>query len=226
MAKMDEFREEREAMKHAPLKERIAYFWEYNKLETFLVVFGVICIVSITTTILNRKEEVLSGMVLNRFWLEAEGLACEEFVESYLSYREYDSEEYDLLLNGSLTYIAGDEEGAIEENVNSSQVIAAQLTAGALDFMIADDDAILDFDTSEYFWDLRNIFTEEELKEYEERFIYSTRDESIPVAIDVTDSQCLSEIYAVQHETLGIALFGNAPHEEEFKYFVEYIIEN
>lgn len=226
MAKMDEFREEREAMKHAPLKERIAYFWEYNKLETCLVVFAVICVVSITTTILNRKEEVLSGVVLNRFWLQQEGLGCEEFVSEYLEYREYDPEEYDVTLNTALTYIAGDTEGAIEENVNSSQVIVANLTAGALDFMIADDDALLEFDGSEYFHDLRNVYTEDELKAYEDLLIYSVRDESIPVAINVTESECLAEIYAVQHETLAIGLFGNASHVDEFKCFVDYVLAN
>jgi len=223
---MDEFREEREAMKNAPLKDRIAYFWEYNKLETFLVVFGTICIISIATSIMNRKEEVLSGVVLNRFWLQQEGLGCEEFINDYLEYREYDPDEYDLVLNTAMTYIAGDTEGVLEENVNSSQVIAASLTAGALDFMIADDAAILEFDNTEYFHDLRNIFTEDELKSYDDFLIYSGRDDSIPVAIDITNSECVSEIYAVQHDTLGIALFGNASHVDEFKYFVEYIVEN
>ncbi len=226
MAKMDEFRAEREAMKNAPLKDRIAYFWEYNKLETCIAIFALISIVSIASTIMNRKEEVLSGVVLNRFWLEQEGLGCEEFISDYLAYREYDAAEYDVTLNTALTYIAGDIEGTLEENVNSSQIIAANLTAGALDFMVADDDAILEFDGSEYFHDLRNIFTEDELKVYEELLIYSGRDESIPVAIDVTDSECLSEIYAVKHEVLGIALFGNAPNVDEFKCFVEYLVEN
>ena len=226
MAKMDEFREEREAMKNAPLKDRIAYFWEYNKLEFCIALFAIVSVISITTTILNRKEEVLSGVVLNRFWLEQEGLGCEEFISDYLEYRKYDTEEYDLTLNTAMTYIAGDVEGVLEENVNSSQVIAANLTAGALDFMVADEAALLEFDGSEYFHDLRNIFTEEELKVYEEFLIYSGRDESVPVAIEVTDSECLSEIYAVQHETLGIALFGNAPNVDEFKCFVEYLVEN
>lgn len=226
MAKMDEFREEREAMKNAPLKDRIAYFWEYNKLETCIVVFSVICIVSIASTILMRKDEVLNGIALNRFWLEQEGLNCEEFVNEYMEYREIDQEEYEMNLNGTLTYIAGDEEGAIEENVNSSQVIATQLTAGALDFLIADEPVIQDFDRTEYFMDLREIYTEEELAAYEDDLIYSDRDNSIPIAIEVTESECVSEIYAVQHETLVIGLFANAPHVDEFKYFVEYIYEN
>ena len=226
MAKMDEFREEREAMKKAPLKERIAYFWEYNKLQTFLVVFGVICVVSIVTTILSKKEEVLSGVVLNRFWIKQEGLACEEFSEGYMEYRGYDSSEYEMLVNGTLTYIAGETDGIIEENVNSLQVIAASLTAGALDYMIADEATIMDFDGTEHFIDLREIFTEEELKSYEEFLIYSERDESIPVAIEVTDRECVSEIYAVSHEKLGVSLFANAPHMDEFKYFVEYVMTN
>ena len=68
MAKMDEFREEREAMKNAPLKDRIAYFWEYNKLETTIAVVAVISVISIAVTILGKKDVLLEGMILNRFW--------------------------------------------------------------------------------------------------------------------------------------------------------------
>lgn len=224
VAKMDEFREEREAMKYAPLKERLAYFWEYNKIEiTFVVV--VVCIVGLISNLLSRKEEVLNGIMLNRFWMQEEDLGCDEFLDSYMEYRGYDISDYEINLNSTLSYTVGGEPSVLDVEVNVPQVIAAQATAGVLDYMIADEAVILEFGSFEYFGDLREIFTSDELETYKDILIYSEDNTEIPIAIDVTDSQCLAELYSVQHDTLAIAMFVNAEHIDEFKCFVEYVLK-
>ena len=225
MAKMDEFREEREAMKNAPLKDRIAYFWEYNKLETFLVVFGTICVISIAVTILGRKDVVLEGMLINRFWMEMEGAGCESITEDYLAYRELDADDYDLMLNGSSNYFPNNDGVLIEENVNTSQLIAASCSAQSLDFIIAEPDTLHEFDQAEYFLDLRELLTAEQLEEYEEYLIYSEVQTEVPVMIDITGCEKVEELYAYDHEVLACGVILNAPHTEEMVHFVDYLME-
>lgn len=224
MAKMDEFREAREAIKHAPLKKRLEYFWDYYKLPTICVLIAVICLISILSNILTRKEEVLNGIMLNRFWMQEEYIESEDFVNSYLEYRGFDPSDFEMSLNSNLTYSVSGEPSVLEVDINVPQVIAVQAAAGILDYMIADAATVLAFDNMECFVDLRDFFTREELEGYKENLIFSGRDKTIPIAIDVTDSECLSEIYAVQHEKLAIGLFVNAEHVDEFKCFLEYIL--
>lgn len=227
MARMDEFREEREAMKHAPLKERLAYFWEYNKLKVVFFAVLIVCVAGFVSNLLNRKEEVLSGIMLNRFWMQEEDVGCETFIESYLEYRGYDTAKYEISVNSTLTYSTEGEQNILEAaGVNVPQIIAAQATAGVLDYMIADYAVVMEFDEFGYFSDLRDVFTKDELKVYEDVLIYSTGNQTIPVAIDVTGSESLSEIYAVEHDILAMGMFVNAEHVEEFKCFAEYLLAN
>ena len=123
MAKMDEFREEREAMKNAPLKERLAYFWEYNKLETMIAIFAIVSIISITVTVLGKKDVLLEGMILNRFWMEMEGVDCESITQDYMEYREMDPDQYDLMLNGSLNYFPGKHFWRLEDDIVFEKII-------------------------------------------------------------------------------------------------------
>jgi hypothetical protein len=155
-----------------------------------------------------------------------DGVVCDEFREAYLEYREYDTSEYDMALNGNLVYIEGGEGEIIEQSINTAQAIAMQLTAADLDYMIADDTAIQSFDKAEYFIDLREFFTTAELEKYKDILVYSERDQALPIAIDVTASECVDKLYAKKHECLAIGIFQNAPHVDEVKCFIEYILQN
>ena len=225
MAKMDEFREEREAMKNAPLKERLAYFWEYNKLQTIIAVFAIVSIVSITVTILNKKDVLLEGMILNRFWMEMEGVDCDSITEDYLEYRELDGDKCDLMLNGSLNYFPGNEDTIIEENVNVLQLVAANCTARSLDFIIAEPATLHEFNMGEYFQDLRNVLTEEQLKAYDDYLIYSEIRADVPIMLDITGCETIEEVYAYKHDVLAIGVIANAPHTEEIISFADYLME-
>ena len=225
MAKMDEFREEREAMKHAPLKERLAYFWEYNKLETMIAIFAIVSIISITVTVLGKKDVLLEGMILNRFWMEMEGVDCESITQDYMEYREMDPDQYDLMLNGSLNYFPGNEDTIIEENVNVLQLVAASCTAQALDFIVAEPATLHEFDKGQYFQDLRLVLTEEQIEAYDEYLIYSEINTDVPIMLDITGCEKIEEVYAYKHDALAFGVIANAPHTEELISFADYLME-
>lgn len=225
MAVMDEFREEREAIKNAPFREKAEYYWEYYRTPVFITLAIIACVVSIIVSIASRPNYVLNGYLLNRYWFTEEGRDCDPFAEEYLTYRGYDTDKYEMELNGSLTYDPDDEEMA-DITYQTAQLIGTRCAAGDLDFMVADIDTIRVFDEADYYYDLREVYSEEELKAYEERLIYATNDSSMPIAIDITDSQKIQSMYGMQHEQLVITFFGTAEHMEEGKMFVEYILQN
>ena len=226
MAKMDEFREEREAMKEKPFGERLAYFWEYNKLPVIIGLFGIICAISIIVSIVTKKEALIEGILLNRYWLQMDGANCDKISNAYLEYRGLDPEENELLLNGSLYFVPNDEGGISTASVEAAQAIAAQCIAGALDFMTADVESLHEFDSTQYMYDLRDVLTEEQLERYSDYFIYSKRDETIPIMVDVTGSKTLESEYTVKYEQMGFAIMANAPHIEETQLFLDYLMQD
>ncbi len=225
MAKMDEFREEREAMKNAPLKDRLAYFWEYNKLETTIAVVAIISVISIAVTILGKKDVLLEGMILNRFWTEMEGSGCDSISEDYIAYRGLDYDECEIMLNGSQNYFPGNGDKLIEENVNVMQLIAASCAGQALDFIIAEPATLHEFDMGEYFLDLRLVLTEEQMQAYDEYLIYSEINTDVPIMLDITGCEKVEEVYAYKHDTLAFGVIANAPHMEELISFADYLME-
>lgn len=227
MAVMDEFREEREAIKNAPFKGKFEYYWEYYSKTVFGILVAVACIISIIVSIVSKPEYVLNGYIMNRYWLMDEESDCKSFVDEYMKYRGHDTDKYAMSVNGTLRYVVTDEdEELVESTLYTAQLVGAQCAAGEVDFMVADYVTVEEFDGAAYFKDLREIYSEDELKKYEDLLVYSVNDSAMPIAIDVTESQKLQEIYGITHDKLVIGFFGNAEHTEEGKYFVEYILQN
>ena len=59
MPVMDEFREEREAIKHAPLEKRLEYFRDYYLGKTLLILFVVGMLGAWLISVITAKEPAL-----------------------------------------------------------------------------------------------------------------------------------------------------------------------
>ena len=65
MPLMDEFREEREALKHGTWKEKLSYFFDYYKWHVVVTIAAIIFIVSITYQIVTRKDTAFYAAMVN-----------------------------------------------------------------------------------------------------------------------------------------------------------------
>ena len=77
MAKMDEFKEERAAIKDKPFKERLAYFIEYYGARTILIAVCVIALLSIIIKNITAKDIVLYAAMYNTMDLRKDGAYAE-----------------------------------------------------------------------------------------------------------------------------------------------------
>lgn len=226
MARMDEFREERELMKQRPFVERLAYFWEYNKLNVIIALVAVFSVISIVYTVATKEEIILEGVILNRYWTEMDGMGCDKIRAGYLEYRGLDPEEYTVSFNGALCFADESVAELVQESTEAAQIITSQCVAAMLDFLTGDVEALRYFDEIEYLADLRNVLTEEQINAYSDYFVYSEANPSIPVILDVTGSKTLTEEYTRKNQQLGICVIGNAPHVEEIQQFVDYLMQD
>ena len=79
MAVMDEFKEEREALKNGTPKQKLAYFWYYYKWHVIIALVVIIMIVSFVKQLTDRKDPAFYAVMLNASLLRSDDLGTAGF---------------------------------------------------------------------------------------------------------------------------------------------------
>lgn len=81
MPVMDEFKEERAALKHGTPKEKWNYFLDYYKWHVIVGIAVIAMAVSLISQILSRKDTIFYAVMINGI----EGTAVQEYKEAFAS---------------------------------------------------------------------------------------------------------------------------------------------
>ncbi len=173
MAVMDEFKEARTAIKKSSLKEKWQYFWDYYRWTTFWVIVGVATIVSLSVDILSKDDYALYATFVNS--LDVTNDDALSYRDGFLQAADLDIDEYDVIIDTSL-YLERNpsytSEVELDNISNAIDTLMALASAGELDVLTADMDVYELYAYSDWFFDLRNILTEEQLARYSQYFYY------------------------------------------------------
>lgn len=239
---------------HAAIKEGkggavAEYIWDYYKLPIFVTIAVVGFIGNLAYTKLTAKEIVLSGTLLNQYNILADDPTA-ELVNTFMEEQGFDASETKVELNTSLRYSSN---GDSSLNDATIQGLLAQCSGGTMDFVTGDMDAMTIFAYGDYFYDLREVLTEEEIEIYEPYFLYIDRDyqrqvdeafdnpevlltmlppdmrypeemvDPAPVLIDLEGTSLYNDIYLELVDTLCFGFTVNSPHLETTKEFLDYL---
>lgn len=251
MAVMDEFKEERQRVKNGTKKEKMAYFWEYYKWYVIIPAVIIIAIGSYIYHVVTTPDTVLSGVVMNAH-TTTRAETVTEIENEFCELAEIDQKEYCIELNTSITYVAGDTTGAA--NYEASQALMAWVAAGATDFITGDVDSMVELAHKQYFCDLREILSEEEIAFYEPYFLYidnatltkkeelyenmdyetevlipdctkpETMEEPIPVMIDISKCEKMQELYGDTEGILALGATVKTERQDMLLTFLEYLM--
>ena len=95
MAVMDEFKEEREALKNGTPKQKLAYFWYYYKWHVIIALVVIIMIVSFVKQLTDRKDPAFYAVMLNASLLDQMTSEQPDFVTDFAEKEgKYTSEAY------------------------------------------------------------------------------------------------------------------------------------
>lgn len=251
MALMDEFKEEREAIKHGTLKQKLEYFWDYYKLHTLLIVGTIAVIIGIIVSVVTKKEIVLSGVLINCGGVLTEE-PSEQLTGDFLDLLQLDPRKYEIALNTSLTYST--DQDADELSAYTGQILVAQASSGSLDFITGDQNTMMGVAYSDFLIDLSTILSEEELALYEPYLLYidlevleklnnldsatasielelpdctkpETMTTPIPVMIDVSSCKHLTDFYPLSTESLIFGVVINSPRTETTVQFIDFLLQ-
>ena len=251
MALMDEFKKERETvLKNGTFKQKAIYIWEYYKWHIIVPILAIIAITSYIVNLVTAPDIIMNGVMLNIHNIES-AHPSETLLTDFYKEQKVDTKKEEITLNTNLHYATDD----ATSNYESAQILVAWLAAGQLDFITGDVSALTDLAYKEYFTDLRDYLSDEQLEKYEPYFLYMDYDvyqkrseamsnmddasiielpdctkpeemkDPIPVMIDISKSEKVKQVYGNTTEVLAFGVTVKETHKEMTTAFLDYLME-
>ena len=250
MAVMDEFKEEREALKHGTPKEKLSYFMDYYKWHVIIAALVIIAGIYTIQTILSQKETVLYTCLLNTIELDAS-----EYNNAFVELLGIDTEKYELFFD---TETRIDFSSMDENTMANSQKLIARLAAGELDIMLTDTDSLTNYAYQGYFMTMNELLSHEQYETYKPYFYYidlaameeweaylsdpnnlhldhsysfpdPRKPENMtaptPVGIFMDDCETLKSCYHFKTDDVVFCVFANSSHTDTALQYLDYLMQ-
>lgn len=246
MPVMDEFKEERAALKNGTFKQKLTYFLDYYKWYVVAGVAALICVISFISQIVSQKDTVFYAMLIN-----AVPQSYPEEPESpnhFAAYIGADTQKSEVVYDTSVQL-------GTDADYYAAQQIMVRVSAAEVDVMASDVSHLLQYAYQGDFYDLRELLTTEQLEKYQDFFYYidgAVVDEAeaarkdynyeytpvygdplqpedmadpIPAGILLEESCSLLQDYAFSGELPAVSILVNAPHVETVPAFLEFLMQ-
>lgn len=248
MAVMDEFREEREAIKNGTRQQKYQYFKDYYRTPLLIALVACIIIGAFIFQVLTNKEQAFLGVFLNC----SPNADNQWFKEEFAEQAKISLDEYDVMFDTSAGFNLNFFD---EQSQTTVQKVSTYFSVGDLDVLLGTGQEFAYYSTGGTFADLRKVLTDEQIKKYEPYFYYidetemglvsnaiinetletleisdpkdpASMQKPIPVGIYVESSSKLNEAYSFRNAEDGIVIgiLSNTPHLESTQAFIDYLM--
>ncbi len=209
-------RELSNALKPMNWKERIVHLWTYYKWVGFTVL-AIAAAISIVYGAITTTDPLFNGATVNLMLTEDGRAYITDSWKERLSDDPKDRVELVQLVNPDDAVMMG------QDAVSATLQLSIMITAGELDYILMDKEFLGDFSTQEAFADLREILTDEQLKQLGNRVCYySDGTNSYPMAVDISQTEFVQNCMSYT-EAAFVAFPGNTEHMELADDFLEYL---
>lgn len=253
MAVMDEFREEREALKRGTLRQKFQYFMDYYKCHVLGGAAALCFVCSLIYHFFAYRETLFYAALLNSAQLQP----AESYASDFAEYAGLSPAKGKVLFDSSfsITFDPSAPEAADEVYYSSREKLNLMIAVGDLDAVISNDELFGHLANSGLFCDLRTCLTTEQQKAYAPYFYYVDKpvmeqiilaernmddflqpqspdpfrpelmEEPIPVGIRVESDEKLAQTFFVRGEGIVVAgIVTNAPHPDAAAKYLEYLM--
>ena len=222
MPVMDEFKKERETMKHASFSKKLEYFKDYYLVKTLLILFVAILGGSYLHSVLTAKKTALYVTLVNFTAMkESDDELLQPFAEQSINTRR------ERIVLDHSSYISSDKNEAdfVKYGYEDEQRLFSMVMTGEIDLFITGEDVIDRYAQQEWFDDVRSILSETEYAalEQENRILFRNQ---VPIAIQMNTDSILTEYYYYNGKP-GVTLYAGFPaggaHQKLGAEFVRYL---
>lgn len=225
MPVMDEFREERAAIKQGTFKQKYQYFKDYYRTPLIIAVLSLALIGVLLYNFMTRKDYAFYAALINCSPYPEN----EWFADDYASVAGIDTDREAICFDTSLYYVL---DSMDQDSLITVQKLDTLVLSGTLDVMLGGGDEFAHYANPLLFTDLREVLTKEQLEKYEPYLYYVDGAEfdmegTFPVAIYVDSSKKLNDAYYFRNAENGIALgiYANSSHKEYAVSLIDYLME-
>ncbi len=249
MPVMDEFKEERAAMKEKSFKEKFEYFWDYHKWHVIISVLAVAMVGTFVYQLVTRKETAFFAAMLNCYDMTN---ASGEYAAAFETYAGINSEEESALFDTTMVIDMDNMNNDLTKS--SLEKMMVYLAAQEIDVVMGDETVMENYANNTTFMDLRELLTPEQIAKYEDDFYYIDQaiiDEKeaqeaalnydyvavypdpkspelmkdpVPVGIYLDEDAALMESYFFSGKNPLIAVPINTEHAEMASLYIDYVM--
>ncbi len=243
MPVMDEFKEEREALKHGTPKQKLTYFLDYYKWPTLAVVVGVILVITFVTQIVTSKDTAFYAAFISGTELEP----AARYNQAFAEYADINLSKNDTIFDSTMHISAGSPD---QITIASSQRLMVYIASSEIDVLVMDPPTMEHYALTEIFHDLREFLTQEQLAAYSPYFYYvdqaiidrqsedknyvydgpkqdhrdpDTMENPIPVGIYLDNAAALREAYYFNSSDIIIGFVVNSTRPEASLKYLDYL---
>lgn len=250
MPVMDEFKEEREALKHGTPKQKFAYFLDYYKWHVVAALAITGFAGSLIYQAVTRKEDAFFAAMVNIY----EMASSEEHIQGFAEYAGIDLDEYNVVFDTSIRI---DNSSMTQDTIASTQKLMVFIAASELDVIMADEAVIDQYAYNDSFYDIRDVLTDEQIQKYEPCFFYMDQavaeavsaaqddpdydysqapahpdprkpemmEKPVPVGIYLDNADSLKEVFYFLNGDGVLAVPATSPNLETVPKYVDFILE-
>ena len=170
---MSTLREEEKArwkeIKDKPFKYKLEYFVDYYKWHVIGVIVAILIVVAVIKTIVDYRDYALCVVMINTEAITTDEAAI-QWASDLEDILDVDTDKYQVYIDTSIM---------IGNGANSNleyaamQKLTAYLTSATMDVFIADSSVFEEYCQNRNLYDLRDIFTEEELESMADMIYYT-----------------------------------------------------
>lgn len=251
MPVMDEFKEERAALKkNGTPKQKFMYFLDYYKWHVIIAVAVIGFAASMIYQSVTSKDTAFFAALVNAF----EMTSTEEYVQSFAEYAGIDTDEYDVMFDSSMHISNTD---VTQDTIAASQKLMVYIAASELDVILSDEATIEQYAYNDSFCDLREVLTQEQLEKYEPYLYYMDQavadaihaaqeepdydynqtpshpdprkpeamENPIPVGICLEEASSLEDYYIFLYGDGVLAVPATAPHQDNVTKYIDFLFQ-
>lgn len=160
----DEIREQQRKTKDMSWKGKLQYFWDYYRYHTLAAIIITFMAVSLIRNVAMAKDYIFNALMLNAYDLSSQALS-----DAFAQYAGLDTDTYECFID-TTTSMSLDNHSEYE--MANAQRIVAMVQTQDLDAVVFDSEMFNNYSYNQMFYDLREIFTEDELSGYKDRLYY------------------------------------------------------
>ena len=224
MTRKEKMQLEKEKLSKMNFKEKLAYIWEYYKFHMLLAFIAMVILWVIGTSLYRQSFTTrLSMAVIND---RSGGNSSTEPLMAGLR-EALDCGKKDIIEINEGLFLDTNEETMSQYSYASMAKIAALVSGGMLDIMIADEATIRHYETLDAYLDLSELLPKELCSQLEDQFLYTTTTdgEKIPAAVSLEKSS-LKDDTGIIMEPPYLAVISNTQHKEDILGAISYLFRS